>query len=110
MITCIAKIKEGHTIQELAREVWELFGEGGNPDAPIAEEFVGYVNSPITSDGYIRCAFNESYIPALDYIKEIDGSDAATVILVEHNGQTWLETVDGPLGMICGVPLYSSES
>lgn len=109
MITCIAQIKENHTIQELAQEVWELFGEGGNTEAPIIEEFLGYVNTPITSDGYVRCAFNAKYITALGYIKEIDGSDAATVISVESEGQEMFDTLDGPLGMICGIPLRTPE-
>ena len=122
MITCVTKIKEGYTIQDVAREVWEVLGEGGNPQATIPEEYVGFVNTPI-QDGWIRATFDEKYIPYLLGIKEIDGVDSAEIVDVEMNGQkdyiinvvpeltledgTIIPPRDEMLGYISGIPFYT---
>lgn len=104
MITCIAKLKEGHTIVDTAREVWEVFGKGGNPEAEQVENFVGWVNSPVIG-GYFRVLFDEEYITALRYIKEIDAADSVEVISVEVDGQEDLFIGEELLGKIAGIPI-----
>lgn len=102
MITCIARIKDGYTIADTAREVWELLGKGGNPEADHVEEFVGWVNTPVT-DGYFRATFDEQYIPYLDGIQQLDAADSVEVISVEIDGQQEFLVGGEPLGRIAGV-------
>ena len=112
MSTCIVRLKEGFGMADIAREVWEVFGKGGNPDAPIIEEYVGYVNTPLCN-GYVRAAFEPQFTGALQYIKEIDGADSCEIISVEVDGQEMYQVgtiidqdgVEQPdyLGMIAGV-------
>lgn len=104
MITCVAKLKEGHTIADAAKEVWEVFGKGGNPEAEQVEDFVGWVNSPVI-EGYFRALFAEEYITALQYIKEIDAADSVEVIAVETDGQDDLLIGEELLGKIAGIPI-----
>lgn len=111
-ITCIGRIKEGYTIADVAQEIWEVFGRGGNPEAPIPEEFVGYVNTPVIN-GYYRAGFDPQFTVALQYIQEIDGADSCEIISVETDGQEMYKVgtiidqdgVEQPdyLGLIAGV-------
>lgn len=103
-----------YTLQEVAQEVWEVFGKGGNPSAPIIEEYVGYVNSPV-GNGYCRAAFDPAFTTALQYIQEIDGAESCEVISVETDGQEMYQVgtivdqdgVEQPeyLGLIAGVDM-----
>lgn len=102
MITCIVKLRDRpvvdqlpedepispqYTMAEAAQEVKEAFGKGGNPDAPIPEEFVGWVNTPPTPDGYFRCAFDAAYSQAMEYVQSIGGTVTCDIIAVEWEGQ-----------------------
>lgn len=109
-ITCIGRIKEGYTIADVAQEVWEVFGKGGNPDAPIIEEYVGYVNTPLCN-GYVRAAFEPEYVHTLTCIKEIDAAESAEIIRIETDGQTEYvvdEATGELLGYIAGLPMAES--
>lgn len=112
MITCVARIKEGFTIAQAAQEVKEAFGKGGNPDAPIPEEFVGWVNTPPTPDGHFRCAFDAAYAQAMEYVQSIGGAVTCDIIAVEWEGQKMFQTgvdADGNpewLGMISNCSVY----
>lgn len=116
-ITAIGKIRLdlGYTEADAAAEVKATFGEGGNPEAPIPEEYLGFVNTPMTPEGYIRCSVKEAFGVALDYIKSIGGANTIELIKVEHEGQEMFQTgVDAEgdpewLGMINGVPMKSIE-
>lgn len=90
-LTVICKLKDGHTIAEAALEVWQLLGKGGNPNAPIIEEHVGFVNTPI-SNGYFRSLFDTEYLPYLEGIKEIDASDSVEIVSIEYEGQEMFQT------------------
>lgn len=90
-LTVICKLKEGHTISDAAMEVWQLLGKGGNPNAPIIEEYVGFVNTPI-SNGYFRSQFDAEHLPYLEGIQEIDASDAVEIIKIEYDGQEMFQT------------------
>lgn len=106
MVTVILKIREGKTLADVAGEVKATFGKGGNPDAPIVEEHLGFVNTPLTPDGYVRCLIDQSFGVALDYIESVGGSTTADLIHVEWEGQEMFQTgvdADGNpeyLGMI----------
>lgn len=133
MITCIIKLKTKerllfkeetgevyaiepglYSLTEVAKEVWEVFGKGGNPTAPIIEEYIGYVNTPVIN-GYCRAGFDSQFTTALQCIKEIDGADSCEIISVEVEGQEMYQVgtiidqdgVDHPeyLGMIVGVDM-----
>ena len=86
MITCIAKIKDGYTIVDVASEIFELLGIGGNPEADHIEEYIGWVNTPVQY-GNFRATFDEQYIPYLEGIKQLDAADSAEVIEIEADGQ-----------------------
>ena len=133
MITCIIKLKtkerllfdeetgeiykiepELCSLAEVAREVWEVFGKGGNPTVPIIEEYVGYVNTPVIN-GYCRAGFDPQFTVALQYIQDIDGADSCEIISVETDGQEMYQVgtivdqdgVELPeyLGLIAGVDM-----
>ena len=114
-ITAIGRIRieQGYTEADAAAEVKATFGEGGNPQLdnpnPTAEEYLGFVNTPMTKDGYIRCSVKEAFGVALDYIKSIGGATTIELIQVEHDGQKMYQVGTDPtewLGMINGVPMY----
>ena len=114
MITCIARIKAGYTIEQAAQEVWEVFGRGGHHGAEIVEEHIGWVNTPV-QEGYFRCAIDSDYSVAMRYVQEIDGADTCEVISVEDQGQEMYQVgtdeSGGPvyLGIIAGVGMAAVE-
>jgi hypothetical protein len=85
MITAILKIKT--TIEQVAQEALEVFGRGGNPTAEQIEGFLGYVNTPIQGDGYVRVLIGTEFGQALEYIHENYGSPNADLVRVEWLGQ-----------------------
>ena len=87
MITVIGKIIDPHNIVEVAQEVQTTFGKGGNPDATIIEDYIGYTNTPL-SNGYFRATFDPAYATAMEYIESIGGAETVQMILVEWDGQT----------------------
>lgn len=130
MITCIVKLRDRpvvdqlpedepispqYTMAEAAQEVKEAFGKGGNPDAPIPEEFVGWVNTPPTPDGYFRCAFDAAYSQAMEYVQSIGGTVTCDIIAVEWEGQEMIQVgtdeAGGPiyLGIIAGVGMRAEN-
>lgn len=114
MITVIGRVRVelGFTEADAANEVKATFGEGGNPEAPINEEYLGFVNTPITAEGYTRVLVNQAFGAALDYIKSIGGSTTIELIEVEWEGQkvfrvgTDAEGNPEYLGVIAGAPIY----
>lgn len=106
MTTCIVKLKDGFTIADAAQEVWEVFGKGGHPDAVQAEDFIGWVNSPILG-GYFRALFDAEYVTALQYIKEIDAADSVEIVSVEVDGQEELLVGDELLAFISGIAIVT---
>ena len=125
MITCIVKLRDRpvvdqlpedseplspqYTMAEAAKEVKEAFGKGGNPDAPIPEEFVGWVNTPPTPDGYFRCAFDVAYAQAMEYVQSIGGTVTCDIIAVEWDGQEMFKIGDEYLALVAGCPMKSEE-
>lgn len=123
MITCIGKLKDRpvieqsedsepleplspqYTLAEVAAEVKETLGKGGNPGASIIEEFIGYTNCPALGP-YFRASFDEAYAAALQYIKDNGGAQTCEIIEIEWDGQKMFYVeVDPtvgpePLGMI----------
>lgn len=95
--TCILKIKDNHSIEEIAAECLSVFGKGGNPDALIIEEFIGFVNSPI-QNGYIRAMIDKSFGMALEYIQENGGSELVDLIKVEWEGQEMFQVGEDESG------------
>jgi hypothetical protein len=85
MITAILKIKT--TIEQVAQEALEVFGRGGNPTAEQIEGFLGYVNTPVSGDGYVRVLIGKEFGQALEYIHENYGSEHADLVRVEWLGQ-----------------------
>jgi len=69
----------------LATFAKETFGEGGNPEANIVEDYLGYVNTPPLK-GYVRTRIGQAYGLALEYIEENGGSPVAELIRVEWPG------------------------
>lgn len=111
-ITCIIRLKEGFGMADVAHEVWEVFGKGGNPDAPIIEEYVGYVNTPLCN-GYVRAAFDPEYVHTLTCIREIDAAESAEIIRIETDGQTEYvvdEATGELLGYIAGLPMAAANA
>ena len=111
-ITCIARLKEGYTMADVAREVWEIFGRGGNPDAQIPEEYLGRVNHPV-HNGYVRAAFEPEYVHTLTCIQEIDAAESAEIIRIETDGQTEYvvdEATGELLGYIAGLPMAAANA
>lgn len=112
MITCIAKLKEGFTIADAATEVKAAFGMGGNPEAPIIEEYIGFVNTPVVG-GYFRASFAEAYAAALDYLKGTGETTTVDILSVEWQGQEVFPLPDGidgeVLGYIAGINLKPEE-
>lgn len=90
-LTVICKLKEGYGITDAAREVLELLGKGGNPAAPIIEEYVGFVNTPICN-GYFRTSFDPAYATALQWIKDNGGAETVELISIEWDGQEMFQT------------------
>ena len=71
----------------LAQFVLENFGEGGNPDANQVEEFLGFVNTPVQGEGYVRVRVGYAYGQALEYIEtECGGNEIAELVQVEWPG------------------------
>lgn len=114
MITAIGRIRVelGYTEENAAAEVKATFGEGGNPEAPINEEYLGFVNTPVTAEGYTRVLVNQAFGAALDYIKSIGGATTIELIEVEWEGQKMFQVDTGAegnpeyLGIIAGAPIY----
>lgn len=69
----------------LAAFALETFGEGGNPEAAIVEDFIGYVNTPPLK-GYVRVRIGAAYGMALEYIEEQGGNEYAELVRVEWPG------------------------
>lgn len=111
MITVICKLKEGYTIADAAAEVKATLGKGGNPDALVIEDFIGYTNCP-TLGPYFRASFDEAYAVALQYIKDTGGAETCEIIDIEWEGQKmFLIEVDPaagpePLGVISNCAVY----
>ena len=126
MITCIGKLKDRpiiedsedseplspqYTLAEVAAEVKETLGKGGNPGASIIEEFVGYTNCP-TCNGYFRASFDPASAAALQYTKDNGGAQTVELIDIEWDGQKMFYVeVDPavgpePLGMISNCAVY----
>lgn len=111
MITVICKLKDGFTIVDAAAEVLTDLGKGGNPDAQVIEDFIGYTNCP-TLGPYYRASFDESYAVALQYIKDTGGAETCDIIDIEWDGQKMFYVeVDPavgpePLGMISNCAVY----
>ena len=89
-------------LADLATEVKAVFGEGGNAEAPIVEEYIGFVNSPI-QNGYVRVLIGKAFGMALEYIQDHGGSEHAELINVEWGGQ---EMVQGSLEINFREPNY----
>ena len=111
MITVICKLKDSHTIADAAQEVKDTLGKGGNPDAQVIEDFVGYTNCP-TLGLYFRASFDEAYATALQYIKDTDGAETCEIVDIEWDGQKMF-LIEGdpdagpePLGMISNCAVY----
>jgi len=111
LITTICKLKDGYTIRDNAIEVLTTLGKGGNPDALVIEDFVGYTNCP-TLGSYFRASFDEAYAAALQYIKDNGGAQTCEIIDIEWDGQKMFYVeVDPavgpePLGMISNCAVY----
>ena len=111
MITVICKLKDGFTIYDAAQEVKDTLGKGGNPNAQVIEDYVGYTNCP-TIGPYFRASFEEAYATALEYIQSIDGAETCEIIDIEWDGQKMFyyeidpEVGPEPLGMISNCPIY----
>ena len=109
MITVICKLKDGFTIIDAAREVKATIGKGGNPDAQVIEDFIGYTNCPALGP-YFRASFDEAYAVALQYIKDTSGAETCEIIDIEWDGQKmfYVDLAVGPepLGMISNCAVY----
>lgn len=111
MITVICKLKDGFTIVDAAKEVKDTLGKGGNPDATVIEDYVGYTNV-LTLGPYFRASFDEAYAVALEYLQSIDGAETCEIIDIEWEGQRmFYHEIDPevglePLGMIGNCPIY----
>lgn len=111
MITVIAKLKDGKTLADAAAEVLATLGKGGNPDATVVEDFVGWTNSPTLGPCY-RSSFDEAYAYALEYIRDNGGAETFEIIDIEWEGQKMFyyevdpETGPEPLGMIGNCSVY----
>ena len=111
MITVICKLKDGFTIVDAAAEVEATLGKGGNPDAQVIEDFVGYTNCP-TLGPYFRASFDSAYAAALQYIKDTGGAETCEIIDIGWDGQEMFygevdPTVGAePLGMISNCAVY----
>lgn len=120
MKTVICKIKPGYTIEQIAAEIKTAFGIGGNPEAPITEEYVGWVNTAPTPDGYFRAAFDEAYAAACQYISDNGGAETVELIKIEWDGQEMFQVgeyldQDGVLqpeylAFIAGCPMKQTEA
>ena len=116
MITVICKLKDGFTIVDAAQEVKSTLGKGGNPDAQVIEDFVGYTNCPTLTDQfgiqYYRASFDPAYAVALQYIKDTGGAETCEIVEIEWDGQKmFFVEVDPavslePLGMISNCAVY----
>ena len=115
MITVICKLKDGFTIIDAAQEVKATLGKGGNPDALVIEDYIGYTNCP-TLGPYFRASFDEAYAVALQHIKDTGGATTCEIINIEWEGQKMFQTgvdADGNpewLGMISNVGVYQEAS
>lgn len=107
MITVICKLKDGFTIVDAAAEVKTTLGKGGNPDAQVIEDFIGYTNCP-TLGPYFRASFDEAYAVALQYIKDTSGAETCEIIDIEWDGQKmfYVDVGAEPLGMISNCAVY----
>ena len=115
-VSCVIRLKKWtaeptpeqqlQCLADLAAEVKATFGEGGNAEAPIVEEYIGFVNSPIQS-GYVRVLIGKAFGMALEYIQDHGGSEHADLIQVEWEGQEMFHIADNPDGTVeylCLVP------
>lgn len=115
MITVICKLKDGFTIVDAAAEVKTTLGKGGNPDAQVIEDYIGYANCP-TLGPYYRASFDEAYAAALQYIKDTGGANTCEIIEIEWDGQKmFLVEADPavgpePLGMISNCAVYQETT
>lgn len=107
MITVICKLKDGFTIADAATEVKATLGKGGNPEAQVIEDYIGWTNSP-TLGPYLRASFDEAYATALEYIKDTGGATTCDIIDIEWEGQKMFyhELDLEPLGMIANCTIY----
>ena len=107
MITVICKLKDGFTIVDAAAEVKTTLGKGGNPDAQVIEDFIGYTNCP-TLGPYFCASFDEAYAVALQYIKDTSGAETCEIIDIEWDGQKmfYVDVGAEPLGMISNCAVY----
>lgn len=111
MITVICKLKEGFTIADAAQEVKTALGKGGNPDAQVIEDYIGWTNTPQLGQ-YFRASFDEAYAAALEYLQCIDGATTCEIIDIEWDGQKMFyyeldpEVGPEPLGMISNCAIY----
>lgn len=111
MITVICKLKDGFTIADAATEVKATLGKGGNPDALVIEDYIGWTNSP-TLGPYFRASFDEAYAVALQYIKDTGGAETCEVVDIEWDRQRMFYVeVDPavgpePLGMLASCAVY----
>lgn len=114
MITVICKLKEGCTIADAAQEVKITLGKGGNPDAQVVEDFIGYTNCP-TLGPYFRASFDPAYAYALEYIRDNGNADTCEIIDIEWDGQKMFyhkinpDVGLEPLGMISNCTVFSEE-
>ena len=116
MITVICKLKDGFTIIDAAQEVKATLGKGGNPDAQVIEDYIGYTNCQTLGNEetgvHYRASFDEAYAAALQYIKDTGGAETCDIIDIEWDGQKMFYVeVDPavgpePLGMISNCAVY----
>ena len=126
MITCIGKLKDRsviedsedseplspqYTLAEVAADVKATLGKGGNPDALVIEDYIGYTNCPALGP-FFRASFDEAYSTALQYIKDTGGAETCEIIDIEWEGQKMFyaevdpEVGPEPLGMISNCTVY----
>lgn len=102
-LTAVIQVKT--TIEQVAQECLELFGEGANPESEIQEMFFKLCNTPV-SHGYCRPYVAEHIATALQYLIDNDQAetDNAKIIKVEWHGQDMIESADEE-----GNPTYVQE-
>jgi hypothetical protein len=89
MVTVILQFKPPYDTDHetglalLAQTALDLFGTGGNPTAAQVEEFLGWVNTPV-SNGYVRVLIDDYAANALEAMGD---NSVGTLIRVERMGQ-----------------------
>ena len=114
-------------IRGVAKLCEDVIGEGGFPDAPRVEEFLGYVNTPyISKDGniYVRVLINEEFAYILELLQKYETYRDLVEIELEYHGQrpfsvtyevalmddegvVTVESREDFLGYIQGIPILS---